>query len=65
MLHPADEHLPFDLTAQVVKGQAFLFEGGLKLLLGFDLVFFLDVVDDALELLRPERVAQLAAALDQ
>ena len=44
---------------------AFLLQRRLELLLGFDLVFFLDVLDDAAELLGAERVAELAAALDE
>ena len=38
-------------------------ERGLKLLLGLELVFLLDVVDDALELLVAHLVAELLAAL--
>ena len=49
---------------QVGHRHAFGLERLLQRLVGFDLVFFLDVFDDALELLGRHRVAELLAALD-
>ena len=63
LLHLLHEHRPLELPAQVGHRHAFLLERGLQLLVGFDLVFLLDVLDDAVEALGAHRVAELLAAL--
>ena len=65
LLHAARQHVALDLLAQILERHVFLLERRLELLFGLDLVLFLDVVDDVAELLGAERVAQLAAALDE
>ena len=52
-----------EIPSQVRHRQAFLLQRRLELLFGLELVFLLDVVDDALELLVAQLVAQLLAAL--
>ena len=59
------EHLALEYSAQVAHRHALLLERRLELLVGLDLVLRLDVVEDALELLVAQLVAELLAALDQ
>ena len=65
LLDAVDEHLLLELPAQVEHRHAFLLQRRLELLLGLDLVFLADVLEDALELLVAHRVAELLAALDE
>ena len=64
-LHLRHQHLPLEVPPQVGHRHPFLLERRLELRLVLEVVLLLDVVEDAVELLVAERVAQLAAALDQ
>ena len=65
LLHLVDHHLLLEVLAQLLDGDAFLLEGGVELLVGFELVLLADVLEHALELLVGDLVAELLAALEQ
>ena len=64
-LHLLDDHRLLEALAQVGHRQVLALERRLELLLGLDLVLLLDVVEDALELLVGQLVAEFLAALQQ
>ena len=64
LLHLLHEHRALELPPQIGHRHAFLLQRGLQRFVGFDLVFFLDVLDDAVEALGGHGVAELLAALD-
>ena len=63
LLHLLDEHGPLQLPAQIGHRHAFLLQRRLQGLVGFDLVFLLDVLDDAVELFGAHGEPELPAAL--
>ena len=64
LLHLLHEHGPLELPPQIGHGHAFLLERGLQRFVGLDLVFLLDVLDDAVEAIGGHRVTELLALLD-
>ena len=65
LLDARHEHAPFDVAAKIGEGHVLLLERRLELLVVLDLVLFLELVEDALELLVAELVAELLAALHE
>ena len=63
LLHARHDHLLFQIPPQIGHRHVFLLESGLELFVRFELVFLLDVVEDGLELLVAELVAELLASL--
>ena len=63
LLDALPDHLAFQVLPEIGHRQPFLFEGGLELFLGLELVLSSDVVEHALELRVAQGVAELLAAL--
>jgi hypothetical protein len=65
LLHALDDDRLLEIAAQIGHRHVLGLQRRLELLLGLDLVFLLDVLDDALELIVADAVAELLAALQQ
>ena len=64
LLHALHDHRALEIAPQVDHRHVLGLERGLELLFALDLVFLPDVLDDALELLVAQLIAELLAALD-
>src|SRR5581483_2187653 len=65
LLDALDDHRPLEIPPEIGHRHVLGLQRGLQLLVGLDFVFLLDALDDALELIVAEPVAELLPALRQ